>query len=380
MRRFIIIMVTAFTVITAGLICLMIVAINAGGLRRSGTYFGSSNLKLVNTQNVSLDGIQTLTIDYYADDVTFYEGDTSELILNEYMSYTPNDDDLTRIIKNGSKARLDGRRDNYRGWFFNFNRSSRVEIYLPSDYKGELSVSTSSGNISSDMVFAVRKFKASCSSGDIKLTEVYAENIDAATSSGNISIDKAEGTRNIRATSGDIKILGGEGDTGVSSASGNITIEASKGSLEAEASSGDITIRNSSGQKDIETTSGQIVITDSDGYTEASASSGDIRINDFGGAGNFETTSGVIKLAYAEDAAAIEEDIIIKASSGDVNLTLPAKAEFNFKAQTSSGDIRTSFDDSLAFDKNDDHASGIIGSNPSFDLKVTTNSGSIHVD
>ena len=379
MRRFIITMVTVFAVITAGLICLMIVAINAGGLRRSGTYFGS-NLKLVNTQNVSLDGIQTLTIDYYSDDVTFYEGDTSELILNEYMSYTPGDDDLTRIIKNESKVRLDGRRDNFRGWFFNFNRSSRVEIYLPSDYKGELSVSTSSGNISSDMVFAVKNFKASCSSGDIKLTEVYAGNIDAATSSGNITMDKAEGKRIISATSGDIKILGGEGDTGVSSSSGNITIEASKGSLKAEASSGDITIRNSSGQKDIETTSGQIVITDSDGYTEASASSGDIRINDFSGAGNFETTSGAIKLAYAEDAAAIEEDIIIKASSGDVNLTLPAEAEFNFQAGTSSGDIRTSFDDSLAFDKNDDHASGIIGSNPSFDLKVTTNSGSIHVD
>ncbi len=376
MRKLIIATVTIFIIIAVGLSCLMVAAIYGGG---SYFDFKISNLKLVNTQNISLDGIDALNVNYTSDDVVLYTGDTGELIIKEYMSFTPVKDELTKITKSGGTIRVEGGRDRIARWFFTFGYSSRVEIYLPSGYRGELSVSTSSGDIDSDIVLSLSNCEVSCSSGDIKLREIYADNIKVSTSSGDISIGKAEGISRITASSGDIKLLGGAGDTRIATSSGDITVAGFMGFLNAEASSGDISVTSSAGEKEIKTTSGQIDLQDSSGYVHIKASSGDVRITKFQGFGSFETTSGSIKIEYAE-AYSIEEDITVKASSGDVTLILPEKAQFNFEAKTSSGDIRTHIVDRLSFSKDDKHAYGSNGSDPLFDLDIKTTSGDIRIN
>ena len=379
MRRFAITLIGVFAVLAVGLICLMVVAIKSGGIRSEWSDIGSSNPVLVNTQNVSLDGIDDLILNYTWDDVVFLTSETEELTLKEYMNFSPGTDDLTQITTTGSRLKLERQRMNINNWFVGINRYSRVEIYLPSGYGGELAVSTSSGNIESDITFNIKNFKAASTSGDIRLNEINAETVSSSTSSGNITIDKAAGKRSFSSTSGDIQILDGAGDTSAASSSGNITLKNSSGSLKASASSGDIKIENSLGEKDIQTTSGQIIVNDSAGYTEASASSGDIRFTGFDGAGDFDTTSGSINIEYTQNASLLPDDLYMSASSGDLILELPSGFSFDFSAKTSSGDISTPFDDQLTYNKDGDYATGTIGANPSYGLELTTTSGTIRI-
>lgn len=373
------IMIIVYASIAVCLTGLMIFVIGRGGIHMNVNSFGMNNLKLVNTQTADLEGIDSITLKYASDDIVFYTSENEELVLKEYMNFTPDENELTAIERNGSKLRLEGRKDNGGNWFFGANRNSRMEVYLPGDYNGSLSAGTSSGCIDSDLVFQLKEFEASCSSGDIKLNEVNADNITAATSSGYITFKKAEGRRRFSASSGDIKILGGSGDTEVSTSSGYITIENSAGVLRAKASSGDITVRGAYGEKNINTSSGYITVEDAKGYIKASASSGDIRISDNEGAGSISTTSGYIDADFGNNIAAITEDIYIESSSGDAKIRIPESLAFDFRAKTSSGDIDTFFDQQLNFDKNNKKAEGRIGANPSIRLDITTTSGIIKV-
>ncbi len=378
MRKFVITMIAVFGVIALGLIILLVSVISSGGLSVSSSY-SMANLELVNTSTISMEGIDTLSLDYSSDDIIFYESDTQELILKEYMNISPNEKELTQIKQNGSELRLRGGDRTRQNWMFN-HYSGYVEIYLPADYQGSISASTSSGNIESELELHLSTFAASCSSGDIHMNEVSAADISAATTSGNIEFEIAEGNRSFASSSGDIRIHGGNGDTVVSSTSGNITMKENSGELNAAASSGDITIEDANGAKEIETTSGVIKVSDCTGFMKVSASSGDIIISDLGDAGTFESTSGNIRISFTEQLAQSTKDIEADASSGDVELKLPSGLNFEFVAKTSSGDIRTSFDDSLSYQKDGEQASGIIGTNPRFGLDLTTTSGNITVE
>lgn len=338
---------------------------------------------LVNTQTIALNDINSLSVEYHSDDVLFYYGDTDELVLKEYMNFTPSNDQLAKLNQNGDHVTIKGAKKNFNiNFSFGNNHNSRAEIYLPSSYSGDLKVTNSSGDIdadlslnlttlnaessSGDIIFsnvsadvvnltsssgsirsnsieAHSNFAASSTSGDMKLKEVYSENIIVSTSSGSIGIQKAEGNRQISSNSGDIKISDGTGDSIVSSSSGSITL------------------MNVSGQFDIE------------------ANSGDIKMEAYSGGGSIKTSSGKITLDYMEDTLSNVNDLKLSSSSGDVNLNLPSLLEFNFTADTSSGDILTFFDKQLSFNKKGNHATGAIGDNPSMDIQVNTTSGTIKV-
>ena len=375
MRKFVFTMIALFGVIAVGLILLMVSVMSSKGSVFSVNAF--SDADLVKTTNLSMEGISSINLEYLSDDIFFYESDTSELILKEYMNINPEENELTKIRQSASEIRLLGGKRRIHWGFNNYN--GYVEVYLPADYHGSISSSSSSGNIESELVLRLSELNASCSSGDIRLNEVYADDIRTATSSGNILIQVAQGNRSFASSSGDIEVKGGDGDSEASSTSGNITFENGIGALNASASSGDITIEAVNGEKDLETTSGEINVSDCGGYTSATASSGDIRIQELAGAGEFETTSGSINVSFTKDMTANSESISAESSSGDVTLKLPLGLSFQFNARTSSGDIDTFFDDSLNYQKDGDRAEGTVGTTPTFDLELSTSSGNITV-
>ncbi len=382
MRKFIIAMIAALSVITAGLILLLVFVLNSGSRLSSFTgeitSFGSPAADLVRTSNYSLEGITGLTLEYSSDDVFFYESDTQELILKEYMSIEPKEDELTQVKQSGSLLQLRSGERMRRNWLFN-HYNGYVEVYLPSSYAGSLSVGTSSGSISSDPALRLEHCEATASSGDISFKEVVAPQITASTSSGSIRFDKAEGSRSFTSSSGDIMVLCGDGDSSFSSTSGSIIIKENTGRLSAGASSGDISITKVFGDKEIETTSGVITISDCTGFLRASSSSGNISCSNQTGAGSFETTSGSVIVDWAGGVSPLDMDISADTSSGDVSFRIPEAWSFDFEARTSSGRINTYFDDLLSFKNNEDHAKGSVGSNPSHRILISTTSGNITV-
>lgn len=338
MRRMMIAFVAAFIFIAIGLIILMVYGITRGSI---GTSSGGYNMSLVNEQNINMEGIDSVSLSYSSENVDFYQSDSNEIILKEYMNYTPDEDELTRISQSGSELTLRGGTDSHNlfsFWFIGHNR--RIEIYLPADYTGKLKIKTSSGNVHSDLVLKLTEFSVSCSSGNIDFNEVYADTVIAYASSGNINFSVAEGTRKFETTSGNIRVLGGAGDSDFTASSGNITIEKASGHIEAE------------------------------------ASSGEIRVLEANGGGRLETSSGNITL----ELASLTEDLDVSASSGNVRVSLSDNASFNFTADASSGNIRTFFDDKLSFNERGNEASGTFGDNPQLDVTIGTTSGNIRVD
>lgn len=373
MRKMIMGIAIAFSLVTVGLIIVLVLAINGNVHMVTAN---SDKAKLVNTQSAVMDGIDDVKVEFYSDDVVFYKSKTNELVVKEYKTYTPEKDEMAEVIAKGDQLLIRGE-DNHINFsiFSHINHYSRIEIYLPENYSGALSASTTSGDISSDLVLQLSKFDTSSNSGDVELNEITADEINLSSSSGEISIRKAEGKRKISTTSGDVYVYNGNGDTEISTSSGEIAVEKSSGKLQADTNSGDINIQDSNGDKNLESTSGEIYVENSTGLIEAKSSSGDINVNHSRGAGNISTTSGEISLELME----VTDNIRLNASSGGIELTIPEATAFQFTADTSSGDIGTYFDDKLSFDNNRKHASGTIGENPQLEIELSTTSGEIGV-
>lgn len=369
MKKVVIIFISIFCIMAAGLTALLVVVINRGG---NINVYGESKLQLVNTLTLGMKEIDSIRIKYYYDDVVFYKSNSDELVVKEFKNFTPEKSNLARSNNNGNKVTIMGD-DNTASWFT--RRDGRAEIYLPKEYSGKLDISTTSGNISSDLLLKAPAFQISSNSGDIALNKVYAKNINASTSSGNITFNRAEGKRDISSTSGDIEVYNGSGDSSFSTSSGYITIENSDGVLDATANSGDIEIHHSKGDKELKTSSGYITLDDSDGFVKATASSGDISVTGARGGAEIKTSSGYINLELTK----LTDNIKLTASSGDVELRLPTATAFQFTASASSGDIETSFDDSLSYNKKGNHATGMVGENPITSINIQTTSGYINV-
>lgn len=113
-----------------------------------------------------------------------------------------------------------------------------------------------------------------------------------------------------------------------------------------------------------------------DGVWEIQTSSGEVWIKAQEGSGSISTTSGDINLKLSRLAGSLNMD----SSSGMVQIGIAADNAFDFRADTSSGDIETFFDDDLSFSKKGNSAHGIYGDNEGgSSVVVRTTSGDVWV-
>lgn len=203
--------------------------------------FNVTSSKLVNTQTISIDDINSISIEYKSFDISFYPSETNELVIMEYMNYTPSENELAQISNsNNSLIIKNGKSDNFGTTIMPGN--NKVDIYLPADYSGNLIAVTTSGNISSDLVLNLENITATSFSGNMVFNEITSDYIVLTTTSGNIKVNKAEGVRIFTTTSGNIKIDSGNGSTSASTTSGNITIDNASDSIAAASKSGNINL------------------------------------------------------------------------------------------------------------------------------------------
>lgn len=182
-----------------------------------------------------------------------------------------------------------------------------------------------------------------------------------------------------RTGSGDVKILGLNGDLDLQSGSGDLTLENITGSIQTRSGSGDVRARDISGRfsaqassgdiqleergkgdVDIHTTSGNIGVTGVDGALQVEAGSGDISAEG-SPAGNWEARTG----------------------SGNVHLSVPRDSAFQLEASTSSGELNVNHAITLTVQGNLDAArhelKGTVGSGGP-QLTVRTGSGDIDIE
>jgi DUF4097 and DUF4098 domain-containing protein YvlB len=302
--------------------------------------FGSGNIELVNTQELSLDNIVDISILYSSERVSLFMGTTDTLIIKEYMS-DDNNRYFARISTSGNSITIGNGRRPFRSIVNAFNR--RLEVYLPISYMNNINIRTRSGRIEGANLFCVN-ITLESSSGNISLNSIAADNVNINTSSGRININHINSNISIKSSSGRIHL---------EKIQGNISLQSSSGAISIDSIIGDILTQTSSGKIDINSNTGAI---------------------------NASTRSGNISCTVSETI----DNITFNTSSGRVELNLPQDQNFNFSSRTSSGRITTPFSDKLSIPVTDRKlVEGVIGEILYGNIpliNIRTNSGSIRVN
>ncbi|MCM1541105.1 MAG: DUF4097 family beta strand repeat-containing protein [Blautia sp.] len=377
-------------------------------------------------------------------DVYLYESEKDVMIVREYSSQEMSERELSTIKVDGNSLEVrGGRRDHNRFGFYLFYSGEAynrhyTEVYLPSSYQGELLLETSSGDIAAEMDIALEKdFSVSSSSGDVSFSSVTADNVSVNTASGYVKIenidtnvDSSAGQISIRTTSGDVDLEELTGSTDIECSSGNVTVETITGDTQVRTSSGDVKIKSLTGEantesssgylwigaltgnaqletasgdievgyldgnvqattasgnvqmpegrgdRNISTSSGNIMAGSTEGSVQVSAQSGCVQIDLGKGEGSIETASGDVQLKLGELTGTLK----VNCSSGYADIRLAAENEFDFMADTNSGNITTFFDNDLTFSSRRNHAQGTYGANEQGNrIEVETASGDVKV-
>ena len=368
MRRIKIVLLVTLCVLTVLLCGIFVYGITGHDIYRAFRYDHEREyvgMHLVLEQEVSIDGIDNISVSYSmnSNDVYLYEGQGDMLTVKEYNEVELNENQLSTVSVNGSKLEIKGKRRNsgiFGVGFFHFGYGGGyTEIWLPASYKGELALSTSSGDIASEMDLVLEKdLKAASTSGEITMPDVTASNVSLGRTSGYVNAETITGNVQIETTSGDITVQHIDGNAAFSSTSGNAKIMEGGGDRSVSTSSGDVTIDGADGLWKIQTTSGEV------------------RVKGKNDNGSIDTTSGDVSLEIVE----LNGTLGINTSSGTVNMVLMQDSAFDFSADTTSGDIDTFFDDDLKFSKRGNNAQGTHGQNSQGNsIRIETTSGDVRI-
>jgi len=217
-----------------------------------------------------------------------------------------------------------------------------IAVELPRSWRGDVELSTASGNITVEEADDLVRFAARVSSGRIDLGEVAADQADLRTSSGEIRANSITATR-VR----------------LDASSGNISLHRIEGTVEAELSSQDL----------------RLDFTGRRGRVEAESASGLLLIENLDGSVDLDVSSGDIRVSFAE----FRENSRIESASGNIGVGVPENARFDVELSTASGDIRVDFPMTHQGSIEDDRVSGSVqGGGPI--LEIETRSGNMHVE
>lgn len=277
----------------------------------------SQTPQLANEITLSLDNVTDITIAYDEEEITFYESETDELVIKEYM--TANESTYyARVKQSGDSVKIsEGGKPLFRNGF-----SRYIEVYLPASYHEKLTVTTTNGNINaSGIEMSLDELRIDSTVGTVLLGAVKARNIHLSTTSGVIDADSLDGDK--------------------------IKIDTTRGSFFCDELDGSMSYATTRGNADIKSACGS-------GSYKAS-------------------NSGELNVVYTE----VTGDLTFFNKNDNINITLPSDLEFEFEATTKNGSVTTNFQESVTVKGRT--TSGTVGGNPTVTVKVETNNGNIDV-
>ena len=103
----------------------------------------------------------------------------------------------------------------------------------------------------------------------------------------------------------------------------------------------DLTLVHMTGRLELD--SGQIEVSDVAGFAKLNTRNKDLDVENVGGRLEIADVHGDIKVGYAQPP---REEIVITNESGGVDLTLPAKSNFQISASSRGGEVQSDFESS----------------------------------
>ena len=299
----------------------------------------------VREEDISIDNIEDLEINFSSSDVRLIISDDSQIKIVQYSSSKENSKNL-KIDKTDTKIRIEEERKIY---FFAILPTDIYDIYIPKIYANNLKLEAGSSTIEASESITLKNIDITLASGDIRFGDlVKMENLKISTASGDVNIDKLEGKEcNINTASGEVIINTINCEEGkLKTISGDIKNDSinATNKFEIETTSGDVEFKNIQGKVDVKTVSGEVEIDNIQGSIEGNTTSGDIQINKFlvSSESRIHTVSGEVEI-YLDETSNCTIDT--KSTSGDVSLpngrnVVGAESYNKLYIETTSGDIK----------------------------------------
>lgn len=162
--------------------------------------FGGSSMKLMRRQSVPLEGCRAIDIRFMSDQITLYHSKDETVVIEEYLNY--DNPDYLCHVQTDEAGTLSIRNGHRRAQIL---LRSKLKIFIPRDFRGEISVATQSGSITSEDAFRLFSFTAKSVSGSVKIEHITSDDIIVHTTSGSVRAEDCDGNFELHSVSGSIK-------------------------------------------------------------------------------------------------------------------------------------------------------------------------------
>nr|WP_232243300.1 DUF4097 family beta strand repeat-containing protein [Paenibacillus sp. GSMTC-2017] len=195
-------------------------------------------------EKYDLDDIKHLSVEDSSINITVLQGNSSQAVVRMEGSVSKNLFDDYKLEGQRDGDTLHIRTKSGDGWNWFTWSTVKLTIELPPKQWEEVTINSSSGNITVDQLLSAKlSLKTSSgnikaekidghdlslrtSSGNIKLLQATGDELELKSSSGNITIEEYKATQlDLHSVSGNIKAIEGTSEIVAQSTSGNITIE-----------------------------------------------------------------------------------------------------------------------------------------------------------
>jgi len=175
--------------------------------------------------------------------------------------------------------------------------------------------------------------------GDVEVHDIGSD-VTAQLTKGDARIDNITGNVRIMGRGNEIEMNDVAGDATVQGEFfGPVRIRNVNKTTHYTSQAGDLTLSHLTGRLELD--SGDISVSDVGGFAKLATHDKDIEVENVAGRLDIAGTHGDIKVTYAQPP---REEINIANGTGEVDLTLPAKSNFEISAISRSGEVQSDFE------------------------------------
>lgn len=203
----------------------------------------NNNHTINDTESHNIESINKITVNSKITDVNILKSDTSELKAEFKGKYSSNDSNSIKLNITADNGELIIETQNATNNVYSSDLT--LNLYIPESYKGDISISSVSGDIKSERVLELNSLRIETVSGDVKFNSISASTLTANLTSGDIEFNKLNtNTASLKTISGDIKVESYVVALTVDSSSGSIDMNLTeiKGASTINSVSGDVEI------------------------------------------------------------------------------------------------------------------------------------------
>jgi Putative adhesin len=289
--------------------------------------------------------------------ITCHAGDSDELHVDASLTASEGNESAAQDRLKTVKVVIEQNRDGYTVHPVNQDDGSSVTADLDVTVPKNVSITANSnhGDITISGI-----------SGNASATTLHGT-VDIHNTGADASAEMSKGDVRINDVGGSVRLTGRGDEVDISDVAGDTTIEGEffgpvvvrnvTKTTHYVSQKADLTLEHLTGRLELD--SGDIEISDVAGFAKLRTSNKDLDIENVAGRLEISDVHGDIKVGYAKPP---REEIIITNESGGVDLTLPAKSNFQISASSRGGDVQTDFEGS----------SDSGGDTPRFNAKIGT--------